>query len=150
MARTRVVLAALPAMLADIVRGTLARHPDLEIVGDVGDRAALLPLIQATAATVALVGLEAEESPEGCLALLRACPALLVLAIDPDGRRAYRCEMRMQVSVLTELSADLLLAGLRATGDVDPALHPFSPLRSISLPPRPSDNESRFMSTEGA
>jgi hypothetical protein len=152
-ARTRVVLAALPKLLADIVRETLAPHPDLEIVAQVGAHAEsgalaevgalaeLGALVAATRATVAIVGLAAGESPVCCSALLREHPDLTVIAVTADGRTAYHCEMRMQVSVMTELSARGLLATLHALdGDgVDRDLHLFSLQRTISAADRAPD-----------
>jgi DNA-binding NarL/FixJ family response regulator len=125
-ARTRVVLAAMPTMLAGIVRELLVPHPDLEIVAEVGARADLPALLATVSATIAIVGLAVGESPAVYATLLRAHPELTILAITADGRTAYHCAMRMQVSVTTELSATQLLQALRARGGVDRDLHLFS------------------------
>ena len=122
----------MPTMLAEIIRETLAPHPDLEIVAEVGARADLALLLSATQATVVIVGLDEGESPIVCANLLRARPDLTVLAITADGRTAYHCEMRMQVSILTQLSAQGLLAVLRAPEGVDRDLHLFSIQRPMS------------------
>lgn len=140
MPRTLIVLAALPTMLADIVRQALAPHPDLEIVAQVSARAELLRVLASTPASVAIVGLAVGESPLDCSDLLRAHPHLAVVAITDDGRSAYRCEMRVQLSVVTELSARGLVAAIRPSEDVDPDLHLFSLHRSISAPDRTPDN----------
>jgi hypothetical protein len=123
--RVRVVLAALPTMLAEIVREALASHPDLEVVAEVHSRAALWRLLPASEARVAILGLEEGESPLDCAALLRAHPHLTMLAINADGRTAYHCAMRMLVSVTTELSLQQLIDALRAEG-VDRDIHLFS------------------------
>lgn len=123
---TRVVLAALPTMISDIVRETLAPHRDLQVVAEVDSHLALRRLLGATLADVAIVGLAGGESPGEFAALLRTHPELTLLAISLEDHTAYHCSMRMVVSVTAELSLQQLLDALRARDGVDRELHLIS------------------------
>jgi DNA-binding NarL/FixJ family response regulator len=126
MAWTRVVLAALPAMISDIVRETLAAHSDVQIVAEVESRTALRERLAATDAEIAIVGLAMGETPGEFAELLRAHPGLTVLAISLEDDMAYHCRMCMLVSVTPELSLQQLVDALRAREGVDRELHLIS------------------------
>lgn len=137
---TRVVLAALPTMVADIVRESLAPHFDLQVVAAVDSRAALRRLLATTPAEVVIVGLANGESPDEFAPLLRVHPDLTVLAITLDGHAAYHCTMRMVVGVITEVSLQQLLDALRAREGVHRDLHLISFQWPIAGPTTQPDN----------
>jgi len=137
---TRVVLAALPTMVADIVRESLAPHFDLDVVAEVDTRPALNRLLTTTAAEVAIVGLAEGESPDEFAPLLRVHPDLTVLAITLDGHTAYHCTMRMVVGVMSEVSLQQLLDALRAREGVHRDLHLISFQWPIAGPTAQTDN----------
>lgn len=126
MAWTRVVLAALPAMISDIVRETLATHLHLHVAAEVESLPALRQLLAGADAEIAIVGLAAGETPRDFADLLRVHPELTVLAISLEDHAAYHCRMRMVVSVTTELSLRQLVDALRAREGVDRELHLIS------------------------
>jgi len=129
--RTRVVLAAMPRMLAGLVRQMLSGQSDIEVVAEVDALGDLAPLFATRRAAVAIVGLADGESPLQCTTLLRAYPGASIIAISADGRTGYVCDVRLQVGVLLELSADGLLGALRCAEGVDRELHLFSLPRPI-------------------
>ena len=112
MASTRVVLAALPTMLADIVRDTLVPRVDLEIVCEVADRLELAPALARTGATLAIVGIAAGEERASLAELLRAHPHVRLRVIRTDGREAFLYELRLEMSTIAELSPRDLLHAL--------------------------------------
>jgi DNA-binding NarL/FixJ family response regulator len=87
--RTRILLAEMPRMLCDIIKETVNRHPDMEVVGEQPDRASLISVARATEADVVVVGLSDLELPADCAALLEAVPEIRLLGVAPDGRRAF-------------------------------------------------------------
>ena len=52
----RVVLATMPPLLGDIVRATLARDPDVEILAEVASHDAIAPAVDRSDADVAILG----------------------------------------------------------------------------------------------
>jgi DNA-binding NarL/FixJ family response regulator len=141
--RTRIVLAALPKMLCEIVRETLASRSDLEIVAEVDTRTGVTDALTRTGATIAVIGVPAGTTRPGCAGLLRAHPGLRVVAITADGGTAWLCELRLEVSVVTEVSPKGLLAVLEAVArreDVDRDVDLFSAQRPIPNGHHPSDN----------
>ena len=137
---TRVVLAALPTMVADIVRESLAPHFDLQVVAEVDSRTALSRLLATTSAEVVIAGLANGESPDEFASLLRVHPDLTVLAITLDGHTAYHCTMRMVVGVISEVSLQQLLDALRAREGVHRDLHLISFQWPIAGPIAQPDN----------
>jgi DNA-binding NarL/FixJ family response regulator len=114
--RIRIVLAALPRLLADIIRDAVAREPDLEIVQALADCwPANLPS-STLAPDVMLVGMtkSGDLSPE-CTELLFAFPKARCLAISHNGQGTYLYELRPQRAPLGErFSPGALIDAIRA------------------------------------
>lgn len=109
----RVVFAALPPMLRDLLRDALAEWTDARIVGE-SDR----PEEVAEAVGRGAELLVAEERPTGIpctyLRLMHRDPRLRLVTVTPDGRRAalYRLEAR----VLGDLPPRELVEAMRRSG----------------------------------
>ncbi|HEX8695878.1 MAG TPA: hypothetical protein VF746_25910 [Longimicrobium sp.] len=100
MPRTRLLLAAVPPLLADIVRDALAEEPGVEVVGSAaGD------LFDAVAASGAHVVL-AENGGGGLsdlhLRLMYRYPRLKLLTVSPDGRRVALWRLVPERRVLSD------------------------------------------------
>lgn len=121
-AHTRIVLAALPRMLGDIVRQLVARHPDLEVAAEVDERAAISSAVRRTGAEVVVAGI-APGSHHALLAdiprtLLREHPGLTLIALEDDGRAAYVYELRLHETAMTEISPRALIDAIRGARHV--------------------------------
>jgi DNA-binding NarL/FixJ family response regulator len=111
--RIRVLLANLPRMLAGVLEEVLDQA-DLEVVGVVTDHVEILLATGRTATDVVVLGIEEAELPGPARRLLDEYPHVKVLAISPDGRRAFLYELRPHIIPLGEASPDRLLGAIRA------------------------------------
>jgi DNA-binding NarL/FixJ family response regulator len=110
---TRVLLACLPGILADIFRQILDQ-PDVEVVGVVDDPVETLLDTGSTQADVVVLGIREAELPGLAGQLLDEYPRINVLAVTPDARRAFLYKLRPELVALGEASPDRLLAAIRA------------------------------------
>ena len=131
MAPTRVVLGTMPPLLGDIVRETLTRQTDFEVLAEVQTRGEIMPAVQHTGAQVVVVGIAA-GGWVGLSALLRELlavhPRLTVIALASDGRSGYVYQLQPRTVAIDDISPASLVRAIRATAamDVHPAIHPFS------------------------
>jgi DNA-binding NarL/FixJ family response regulator len=114
MAPIRILLAQLQGMLRDVVLQLLDGQADMTVVDDVDDPIDTLLAAGRTHADVVVLGMEDDELPGVASHLLDEYPHLKVLAITPDGRRAFLYELRPELVALGEASPDLLLQAIRA------------------------------------
>ena len=119
-ARTRIVLAAPPTMLGDIVRQLLAAHPDLDVAAEVHEPDALSAIVRRTGADVVVIALPGDGDgslPDGLPhSLLRDHPGLTLIALRDDARSAFVYELRLHETVITEISPRVLLEVIRSDG----------------------------------
>lgn len=107
---TRLAVARLPQMLADVVGEAFVSDPDvrveqLPVPDDDGDLAALSAAVRRSAPDVLVVG-----SPPPCVLLLEH-PRLILLSLTRDGRQGWVCELHPRARRLDTVS----LAELRTT-----------------------------------
>ena len=131
MAPTRVVLGTMPPLLGDIVRETLTRQTDFEVLAEVATLGEIAPAVQRSDAHVAIVGLATDGwSSLGGLVqdLLAHRPRLTVIALSSDGRTGYVYQLQPRTVAIGDMSPSSLVRAIRAMAakDVHPALHPFS------------------------
>ena len=131
MAPTRVVLGTMPPLLGDIVRETLLRQTDFEILAEVDTRDRILPAVEQTSADVVIVGISAGgwSSLSSFLRdLLASHPRLTIIALPSDGRSGYVYQLQPRTVAIDDISPASLVRAIRATApmDVHPAIHPFS------------------------
>jgi DNA-binding NarL/FixJ family response regulator len=117
--RTRVLMAAMPPILYDIVRELAAEEPDLEVVGHVGPEADLAVAVEACGADVVLSG-AACSGREASERLLRAFPHLRVLTVTADRRAAYLDRLLPHRTEIADMSADDLIDALLGAGEYGP------------------------------
>lgn len=127
----RVVLATMPPLLGDIVRATLARDTDLEILAEVATRDAIARAVDQTDADVTVLGVAPAEW-SGLSHLLRellaAHPRLAIITLASDGRSGYVYRMQPRSVVIDDLTPRSLVQVIHANagGGVHPIVHPFS------------------------
>ena len=113
MAPIRILLAQLQGMLRDVVLQLLDGQADMTVVGDMEDPIDTLLAAERTHADVVVLGMEDDELPGVASHLLDEYPYLKVLAVTPDGRRAFLYELRPELVALGEASPDVLLQAIR-------------------------------------
>jgi len=111
--RTRILLVEMPRMLCDIITDVVGSQPDMVVVGELPERADLIPAVDRTQADVVVLGLRDSELPDDCTPLFDAHPRSRLLGVAADGRRAFLYEMRPQRTPLGEVSPQGLLDAIR-------------------------------------
>lgn len=85
MKKIKVVVANRPRLMRELVLATISDQPDIEIVGEAADEAAILDSIAQLQPDFLVVSLdETDERPAICDFVLERFPGLKVLAIAPD------------------------------------------------------------------
>ena len=85
MKKIKVVVANRPRLMRELVLATISDQPDIEIVGEAADEAAILDSIEQLQPDFLVVSLdETDERPAICDFVLERFPGLKVLAIAPD------------------------------------------------------------------
>lgn len=105
----RVLLVAIPPMLAELVSQIVAEQPDMEVVGEVTGGVDSLVAVGWSDANVVILALENSEPPGLSSHLLAEYPHIKVLALGRDGQRAFLYEYRQQ----EVRSREVWLQGLR-------------------------------------
>lgn len=112
MERTRIVLVDMPPLLREIVRETVAREPDLEVVREHEAGADLRAAVDQDDPDFLIVGSEeATETTVG--SLIAAGRRLRALEVRSDGRESVLYEFRPHRVLLGEISPDTLLQTIR-------------------------------------
>ena len=113
--RTRILLLEMTGLAADLVRHAVEEHSDLEIVASVP----ALDRLDATASAAEADIVITQYKPAGAGLsrfdrLLRARPAVRVLAIEDDGRRASMYALAPRSTDLGDLTPETLVEFIRA------------------------------------
>jgi DNA-binding NarL/FixJ family response regulator len=121
----------MPPLLGDIVRETLIRQTDLEVLAEVGTRGEIESAVTSVGADVAILGIAPGDwaTLDGLLrALFTSHPRLRVIALASDGRSGYVYQLEPRTVAIADVSPTSLVQTIRtmAQKDVHPALHPFS------------------------
>jgi chemotaxis response regulator CheB len=81
---TRVLVANRPKLMREVTLAALADQPGIEIVGEVSDEKEIVAAVQATRPNLLVIALdEGEQRPPICDQVLRAHPALRIVAVAP-------------------------------------------------------------------
>jgi DNA-binding NarL/FixJ family response regulator len=102
----------MPSLLLDILHHVVELAPDMTIVGQTTD-ADLASAAKRARADVILVGEDVKQGTHEYAELLRARPALKLLAITDDGKNGTLYEMRPHKIPLGEISAETLRDAIR-------------------------------------
>jgi chemotaxis response regulator CheB len=108
------VMVIVPRMLRDIIAETLASEPDIEMVGEIGDRESLLPRVGEIKPDVVILQLDHPDRVDECRTLLYTMPQLNALAMSREGRDAFLYALRPHQTPLGNLSRDGLVTAIRA------------------------------------
>lgn len=114
---TRILLTRMPRLMRDVLTEIIRSQGDMRLVGRADDVRGLPVQIRRSAPDVVVVGLEREEFPGLCRAVLRRFPEVKVLAVEERGRRLSLYELRPTRSPLGEASPGRLLAWIRRAAD---------------------------------
>jgi hypothetical protein len=109
----RVLMSGLPRILRDIVSELVAEQADMRVVGAFADDVGPDTLAELRP-DVLVLGSRAADVPALCRGLVQRRPALKVLAVEGDGRRAWLYEMRPHQTLVGEISPAALLDTIRA------------------------------------
>jgi DNA-binding NarL/FixJ family response regulator len=113
----RVVLLEMPQMLRDILKTTIGRQPDIELIDEAPDDAET----QRAIPHVVLVSTESPSDADGTSTLLSRWPRARIIAIEVSGRQASLYELRPCKMELGQLSPTELLEGIRAAARRGPS-----------------------------
>ena len=111
--RTRILIVAIPPLLRELIGEIVARADDIEVVGELDDRAGVLDRVERTGATFVIAGPAQPEHDPGWDQLLRRRPGLRILVVTPHGRDSALYELLPHTAPLGELSAETLLSVIR-------------------------------------
>jgi hypothetical protein len=111
--RIRIVLAALPRMLADIVESVVAAQPDMVLSSRVAGGAGLAGTLREEKPQVLIVGLSADEDAAHYDDLLFEHPRMKVLAITSTGRESILSELRPVRHAIGNVSPEGLMDAIR-------------------------------------
>ena len=111
----------MPLLLREIVRETLAREPDLDIVAEHDASADLRAAVERDGAHFVIVGSEA-TADAAVHSLVAADLGVRALEVQSDGKESVLYELRPHRVPLGEISPETLLRTIRAapTWDVQP------------------------------
>jgi DNA-binding NarL/FixJ family response regulator len=112
----RVVVAAMPRMIRDVIIGILGEAPDITVSPEDPDTEALLDVARRTQAHVIIVG-DSEVSDAERNRLLADGKRLKVLSLASRGARASLFELQPAQIPLGELTPESLVEVVRSCGD---------------------------------
>jgi DNA-binding NarL/FixJ family response regulator len=99
-------------MLSEIVRDSVARQSDMEIVGDFGERNEFLEAVEGV--DVAIIGARQPDDSALVRQVLQASPSTRVLIIAMNGGSAVLWELRPHKVRLDDVSPESLIRAIRA------------------------------------
>ncbi len=113
----RVVTAALPRILSDIIRTVFESAGDIRLIGQAANYAELLDLARRLHPDVVIMGMDESGPPDLGWDLYGNDPRLRVLGVVGEGRQTFVYELRPQRTPLGELSPDELVSAVRRLAD---------------------------------
>jgi DNA-binding NarL/FixJ family response regulator len=108
--RTRILLAEMPRLLADIVGQALREQPDMEVVVCDGRVGSLMELADRSRPDVVVIG---ADDPRIAGELVTSMPRLKVLAVTGGDSEAYLYELRPHRIQLGEVTPRTLVEEIR-------------------------------------
>jgi DNA-binding NarL/FixJ family response regulator len=115
MRKIQVLLAIQPRMLSEVVRHTVERQPDMEVVRELSDPIGLLRALRATKAEVVITTpADSDREPGLGSALLAAYPHLKIMALSATGDTAILYESGSLKKRLDDVGEESLLGAIRA------------------------------------
>lgn len=115
--KIRILLAAIPGMLVDIISEIVRAEPDLMLVDAVSASSDLGALVRRTRTDVVITQQASSLQEVDHTPLLFAGHPLKIVAITDDGRHGLLYELRPHCVPLGDLSADRLVAVIRTAAE---------------------------------
>jgi len=113
----RVLVAAMPRILVDIIKGIVTSQHDFALVGEVSSEDELLQAAIDRRADVIIIGALAKTKSSDLHSLLYRRPRMKLIAIADGGRTAVLYELQPHIIPLEEISSTTLIAAIRSTPD---------------------------------
>ena|SRR6516225_2461277 len=117
--KVRILLAEMPRMLMDIIKGIIATQRDFAVVGEVSVRNRVPRALADTRADVMIVGPQATTETEDYSTLLYQSPRMKIIAITAGGQEAVLHVLRPHVIQVADVSPASLIAAIRGTPPSD-------------------------------
>ena len=120
----RILLASMPGMLMEMIARIIASEPDFLIVGEIAVCSDLTSAMRNCRADLLIVGESSLAEAEITAALSSSYPAKII-TITENGHCATLNELRRHRKTLVDVSADRLIASIRAAispGELKPTL----------------------------
>ena len=115
MERTQILLGEMAPSLCQQLRHVIAAQSDLEIVGAPNRRGMeLLVEVRTSRPEASIIGARNGAIPGECTHLLNEFPNLKILAVPSDKRPAVLHELREQVTSVSHVSPENLIAVIRS------------------------------------
>jgi DNA-binding NarL/FixJ family response regulator len=111
--RTRIVLVDMPPLLREIVRDTLAREPDLDVVAEHAAAVDARGAVGETDADFLIIGAEATTTRMGVASVVGAQRGIRAIEVQSDGKESVLYELRPHRVSLGEMSPETLLRTIR-------------------------------------
>ena len=115
MRKIKVLLAIQPRMLSEVVRHTVDRQSDMEVVRELIDPIGLLLVLRATETEVVITTpADSDWEPGRSSALLVAYPHLKIMALSATGDTAFLYETGSPKQRIDDVGEDSLIGAIRA------------------------------------
>jgi DNA-binding NarL/FixJ family response regulator len=105
----------MPQMLLDTITAIVSVHPDMIVLGEIQDTAAMFTAVKKARADIVILRERAGRERQDHLELLYSRPHLKVLSITSNGHRFFLHELRPFRAPLGEISAESLVQAIRSS-----------------------------------
>ena len=115
----RVLVAIYPRLMRELILTTFADQPDIEVVGEVTDEAAIPSEVERTVPDFLVISLDSQgQRPPVCDAVLRRRPEMRIIAVDPEHNYSvhYWVSLKIQSNDV-ESSEEGILGVIRNRGE---------------------------------
>jgi DNA-binding NarL/FixJ family response regulator len=130
--RARVLLVGLNRLPRELLEAALVRHGGFEIAGVLERPEELRHALDRTEAEVIVFGIEDEELPAECRAVVEAHARLRLLGLTADGRRAVLYRLETRRTALDDRTPEELAEAAGSSSAAGSETHPLA-----DIPPRP-------------
>lgn len=115
----RVLVAIYPRLMRELILTTFADQPDIEVVGEVTEEAAIPSEVERTTPDFLVISLNSDgQRPSVCDAVLRRRPEMRVIAVDPEHNYSVHYWVSLHIqSNDVESSEEGILGVIRNKGE---------------------------------
>ncbi|MQA90393.1 MAG: hypothetical protein GEU90_09165 [Gemmatimonas sp.] len=112
MTEIRLLFAALPKMLSEILREAASGDPELRIVEEMTSLEGIAEVAARARPDILVVGSDGSSLPKACVRLMYDLPLAGALAVSRDGRPVSAYRLRPQVSAMENASTREIVAAI--------------------------------------